>query len=224
MGDDSTISGANADYRAEREEMVRTQIEKRGVRDARVLEAMRKVPRHEFVPVGSRACAYEDKPLPIGHGQTISQPYMVGLMTSLLQLDPNDRVLEIGTGSGYQAAVLSLLVREVFSVERIPELAESASMRLKRLGYRNVQVFQGDGTVGLPIHAPYDAILVTAGSPHLPQNLCDQLADGGRLVCPVGARDIQHLIRVIRQGEHFCQEEGIGCVFVPLVGENGWVG
>jgi protein-L-isoaspartate(D-aspartate) O-methyltransferase len=195
---------------------------KRGIRDPRVLEAMRTVPRHVFVPLPMRASAYEDRPLDIGQGQTISQPYMVAHMTEQLRLRPEDRVLEIGTGSGYQAAVLAVLAREVFSVERYEELARGARMRLDAQGLRNVTVLIGDGTRGCPEHAPYDAIVVTAAAPRLPEALLEQLAVGGRLVCPVGGREYQSLMRVTRREDGFVAEEGIHCMFVPLIGEQGW--
>lgn len=210
------------DYAAQRVRMVRRQLEDRGIRDERVLEAMRTVPRHRFVPPSLHNVAYEDRPLEIGHGQTISQPYMVGLMTELLALRPTDRVLEIGTGSGYQAAVLSTLAGHVYSIERIEELARKAARLLIELGYDRVTILTGDGTSGLPEYAPYDGIIVTAGAPRVPAALKEQLAPGGRLVCPVGPRDLQHLVRVIRDGNVFRQDEGIGCVFVPLLGADGW--
>lgn len=210
------------DYSALRLAMVRKQLESRGIRDRRVLEAMRVVPRHRFIPEARRYAAYDDMPLEIGYGQTISQPYMVGLMTQMLEVQPSDRILEIGTGSGYQAAVLALLAHEVFTVERVPELARRAQQTLYELGYDNVRVYEGDGTHGLPECAPYDGIIVTAGAPHVPQALKEQLADGGRLVCPVGPRGMQHLVRIVRRADRFCEEEGIGCIFVPLIGADGW--
>lgn len=202
--------------------MVQTQLADRGIRDARVLEAMRMVPRHLFVPDTLRRFAYQDRPLEIGGGQTISQPYMVGLMTQLLALGPRDNVLEIGTGSGYQAAVLSLLAAHVDSIERMEFLAIAARDRLRSLGYDNITVLVGDGTLGNPAGAPYDAIVVTAGSPRVPAALKEQLAPEGRLICPVGSPDVQRLVRVVRENDSFREEEGIGCIFVPLIGENGW--
>jgi protein-L-isoaspartate(D-aspartate) O-methyltransferase len=206
----------------ERSDMVERQIADRGVRDARVLEAMRRIPRHEFVPEQFRTSAYEDRPLPIGYGQTISQPYMVGSMTEALQLRPEDHVLEVGTGSGYQAAILGLLSATVVSVERIPELAAIAEARLRGLGFANVTVRIGDGTQGSPDSAPYDAILVTAGGPAAPETLKQQLRMGGRLLCPVGPRDAQQLSLIRRTASGFTEHLGVGCVFVPLIGNEGW--
>lgn len=203
--------------------MVTGDIETRGVRDPRVLAAMRAVPRHRFVPADLADQAYTDEPLPIGHGQTISQPYVVALMTEALQLQPTDRVLEIGTGSGYAAAVLSHIASEVWTIERLPELAEHAKQVLDELGIGNVHVEIGDGTLGWPSAAPYDAIVVTAGGPSVPPALTAQLADGGRLVIPVGptARS-QSLVRVTRRGADLQQEDLGGVRFVPLVGAQGW--
>lgn len=203
-------------------EMVRAQVAARGVRDPRVLDAMARVPRGEFVPVAAREQAYEDRPVPIGAGQTISQPYMVGAMTELLGPWPRGRVLEVGTGSGYQAAVLALLAREVVSVERHAALARQAAGVLARLGLRNVAIHVGDGTLGWPPGAPYDAIIVTAGAPALPHSLAGQLADGGRLVCPVGDRETQELIVLDRRGDQWQETRQTRCVFVPLVGAEGW--
>ena len=210
------------DYDSERERMVRTQIEARGVRDRRVLEAMRAVPRHLFIPGHTIGSAYRDSPLPIGQGQTISQPYIVALMTELLELRGKEKVLEIGTGSGYQAAILSQLAGRVISVERIPQLAQEAADLLARLGYENVHVKVGDGTLGWPAEAPYDAIMVTAASPQVPEPLKEQLADGGRLVVPVGPRWTQDLVRIRRMGDQLHTETLIGVAFVPLIGEHGW--
>lgn len=202
--------------------MVREQIESRGIHDLRVLEAMRSVPRHLFVPPELIWEAYDDNPLPIGEGQTISQPYMVAWMTELLRLKGEEKVLEVGTGSGYQAAILGRLAREVWSVEKEESLARQAEERLRRLGLDNVRVVVGDGSRGLPEHAPYDAVMVTAGSPNIPQPLLEQLAEGGRLVIPVGPSSLQMLNLVIREGNDFRREEKGGCVFVPLVGKFGW--
>lgn len=210
-------------YAGEREAMVRHQIASRGIADRRLLAALRAVPRHCFVPPEIQRRAYEDRPLEIGSGQTISQPYMVAKMTELLELTPQSRVLEIGTGSGYQAAVLAELVAEVISVERFPELAETARERLDALEYGNVTVVVGDGTLGWLELAPYDGIVVTAAAPAIPQALQSQLALGGRLVCPVGSRDLQQLKIVARDAEdHFTEHESIRCMFVPLVGREGW--
>lgn len=205
-----------------REHMVASQIAGRGVTSPRVLGAMRRVPRHLFVPRPEQGQAYEDHPVPIGFGQTISQPYMVGAMTEWLDLAADERVLEIGTGSGYQAAVLSLLVREVITIERHPELARQAAERLRGLGYDNVSVITGDGTLGHAEGAPYDAILVTAGSPAVPEQLPGQLAVGGRLVCPAGGRDCQRLIKITRTARGFEETKGFACLFVPLIGAQGW--
>jgi len=206
----------------ERVAMVREQIISRGVRDEVVLRALEDVPRHCFVPEDLAGEAYRDRPLPIGKGQTISQPYMVAIMTSLLNLGPEDRVLEIGTGSGYQAAVLAQIVRQVVTIERIEPIAEQARRRLESLGVANATVHVGDGTLGWPSEAPYNGIIVTAGGPSVPQTLLEQLADGGRLVCPVGEYRSQRLVIQTRHGNGFTPEYGISCVFVPLIGKHGW--
>jgi protein-L-isoaspartate(D-aspartate) O-methyltransferase len=203
-------------------EMVSTQLERRGVKDSRVLQAMRCVPRHEFVPEQSRGAAYADEPLAIGGGQTISQPYIVAAMTAALGLSGLERVLEIGTGCGYQAAVLSLLCREVYSVECRPELARAAAARLEGMGLENVHVHCGDGSVGLKDFAPYDAILLAAAAPTVPEPLLEQLNDRGRLIAPIGREDRQHLILVRRRDGEFVTERGEGCRFVPLMGRHGW--
>jgi protein-L-isoaspartate(D-aspartate) O-methyltransferase len=202
--------------------MIETQLRRRGITDAAVLGAMEFVPRHEFVPEEFRARAYDDVPLPIGDGQTISQPYIVAAMTAALQLRPDDRVLEIGAGCGYQAAILSRLTREVFSVERWSKLAWSASARLERLGYANVHVHCGDGTLGLQEFAPFDAILVAAAAPAIPEPLLAQLAEGGRMIVPVGDVEHQELKLVEKRGESFRKTTLEGCRFVPLVGYHGW--
>lgn len=209
-------------FTRERLRMVQEQIAWRGVSDQRVLAAMRRVPRHQFVLAADQNHAYADGPLPIGEGQTISQPYIVALMSELLQLNGDEIVLEVGTGSGYQAAVLSCLVREVHSIERIPSLAERARQALKANGYLNVQVHTGDGSNGLPEHAPYGGILVAAAAPHAPQPLLDQLAEGARLVVPIGGRSGQVLQVWQRQGKRFEREDNIPVAFVPLRGEHGW--
>ena len=211
-----------ADDVQRRDAMVTHQLIRRGIHDQHVLQAMREIPRHLFVPPGHRAMAYEDMPLPIGCDQTISQPLMVALMTEALRLCGHERVLEIGTGSGYQAAILGRSSRVVFSLERLPALANQARSILASLHLKNVHVLVGDGTLGLPEHAPYDAIVVTAGAPHLPQPLIDQLNSDGRLVIPVGDRVEQVLMRVTktRTGPH--TEQLGGCRFVPLIGRQGW--
>jgi protein-L-isoaspartate(D-aspartate) O-methyltransferase len=202
--------------------MVHGQLTSRGIRDARVLDAMRRVPRDAFVPRESRGLAYTDRALPIAGGQTISQPYMVALMTEALELQPADRVLEVGTGSGYQAAILGELAARVTTIERHAELADGARATLASLGYANVTVVVGDGSRGWPEGAPYDAILVAAGSPRVPPSLTTQLADGGRLVVPVGPREHQTLTLVRRVGGQLVEATREGCVFVPLIGEEGW--
>lgn len=206
------------EFRDERESMVRDQIEAQGVRDPRVLAAIRKVPRDNFVPSDVRTMAYADTPLPIGFGQTISQPYVVAFMSEALELKPEDRVLEIGTGSGYQAAVLSLLAREVYSIEIVQSLAQQAEERLKNLGYANVHIRAGDGYRGWPEAAPFDAIIVTAAPDHIPQALVDQLREGGRLVLPLGRYE-QDLIRIRRTPKGTTRESLLPVRFVPMTGE-----
>jgi len=202
--------------------MVTEQIQARGIHDVAVLTAMLRVPRHFFVEAALRERAYEDTPLPIGERQTISQPYMVARMTEALSLPQHARVLEIGTGSGYQAAILGVIAAEVISVERHEPLASQARDRLVRLGYLNVRVFVGDGTRGWPDAAPYDGIVVTAGAPAVPEGLRQQLSDGGRLVIPVGNEFIQQLTVVTRRADEFVVQVTEGCSFVPLIGEHGW--
>lgn len=209
-------------YETMRLAMVEHQIAARGIHDPRVLDALRGVPRHLFVPPGFEREAYGDSPLPIGQGQTISQPYIVGLMTALLEVGPADRVLEVGAGSGYQAAVLARLAEKVITVERLPEVASLARRNLEREGARNVEVLVGDGTIGRPESAPYQGILVTAAAPQVPAPLLEQLADGGRLVAPIGGPEIQELVRVVRRGDRFGYEHAGPVRFVPLVGEHGW--
>ena len=201
-----------------REEMVATQIAARGVKDPKTLAAMRRVPRHLFVPEGARTQAYEDHPLAIGHGQTISQPYIVGFMTEAAGMRGGETVLEIGTGSGYQAAVLSQIAARVFTIEIVAPLAASSAALLKRLGYANVAVRAGDGYLGWPEAAPFDAILVTAAAPKIPAPLKEQLKDGGRLVLPVGD-DWQELIVVTRRGERFEENRLLAVRFVPMTGK-----
>ena len=206
------------DRRAERESMVERQVATRGIHDAAVLDALRIVPRHQFVPLLARGEAYSDRPLPIGFDQTISQPYIVALMTELAEVQPGDRVLEIGTGSGYQAAVLASMGCTVFTIEIVNPLAERAAETLERLGYGSIQVRAGDGYVGWPEEAPFDAILVTAAPPRIPQPLLDQLADGGHLVAPVG-EDIQHLTVVTRAADDLNRRVVLPVRFVPMTGE-----
>jgi len=210
------------EYALERGLMVDRQIALRGIKDQRVLDAMRKVPRHHFVPANMQPYAYEDGPLSIGQGQTISQPYIVALMTEMLGLKGSEKVLEVGTGSGYQAAILCELAESVYSIERHTTLADAARERLEKAGYNNFTITSGDGTLGWQEYAPYDAILVTAAAPHVPQTLLDQLADGGRLVIPVGERFVQTLQTWIRKENDFSMNENIRVVFVPLIGEQGW--
>jgi protein-L-isoaspartate(D-aspartate) O-methyltransferase len=212
----------SSDFPQARLRMVATQLRKRGIHDERVLRAFEEIPRHAFVDAALGAEAYSDRPLPIGFGQTISQPYIVARMTENLQTMPDHRVLEVGTGSGYQAAILSRLVRSVFTIERIPSLVERSRETLARLGITNVVQRVGDGSVGWMTHAPYQGIVVTAGAPVTPQALLKQLAEGGRLIIPTGTRDAQRLRVVTRRGDRFMEEESIGCAFVPLIGEEGW--
>jgi len=214
----SRASNDDDSQRQARERMVREQIANRGVRDARVLAAMRKVPRHLFVPEAFQASAYSDQPLPIGHRQTISQPYIVAFMSEAMELKPGDRVLEIGTGSGYQAAILAELVREVYSIEIVEPLGKEAAARLKDLGYERVKLRIGDGYRGWPEAAPFDAIMVTAAPDHVPPALVEQLREGGRLVLPVG-RFAQDLLRVRRTAKGIVRENLLPVRFVPMVGE-----
>jgi protein-L-isoaspartate(D-aspartate) O-methyltransferase len=201
--------------------MVETQLAGRGIRDARVLEAMRKVPRHRFLPPERVDLAYADQAVPLELGQTISQPYVVAAMTEALRIGPEDRVLEVGTGSGYQAAVLAHLADVVYTVERIGSLAATAERLLGELGLGKVHVRVGDGSLGWPEHAPYDAIVVTAAAPSVPPALRDQLSDdGGRLVAPVGGPALQQLTRYVREGTTFVSETLMGCRFVPLVEDD----
>ena len=202
--------------------MVDRHVAGRGIADPRVLDALRTVPRHCFLPEEKRAEAYSDHPVQIACGQTISQPYIVALMTELLDLLPNERVLEIGTGSGYQTAILAALASEVVSVERHAPLAETARETLARLGFENVAVHVGDGTLGWPETAPYDAVLFTAGAPAVPEPVKQQLSIGGRLVIPVGGRTRQQLLKLVRTTAGFETVSSIPCVFVPLIGEQGW--
>ncbi len=210
------------EFARERARMVEDQLLGRDITDRRVLEAMGSVPRHAFVPPEMTHLAYADAPLPIGFRQTISQPYIVALMTQLCHLRGGETVLEVGTGSGYQAAILARLARQVYTLERIPELAQGAKKVITRLGIRNVEVVECDGSLGLPEHAPYQAIIVSAAAPRPPQPLKEQLADGGSLVLPVGGREGQTLERWRRKGDDFSRERITGVAFVPLLGDHGW--
>ena len=211
-----------SEYWQERERMVNEQLVQRGIADERVLEAMRKVPRHLFIESSLRDKAHDDGPLPIGHSQTISQPYMVALMAEALQLKGNEKVLEVGTGSGYEAAVLAELCAQLISVERLEELAVQARERLTALGYGNVQILVGDGTLGCREYEPYDAIVVSAASPCIPRPLVEQLKTGGSLVLPIGEEDLQSLVR-LHKTERKLNEDYLGeCRFVKLIGTHGW--
>ncbi|HAP67458.1 MAG TPA: protein-L-isoaspartate O-methyltransferase [Nitrospinae bacterium] len=210
------------DYESERKIMVAEQLIVRGIKDRRVLDAMGKVPRHLFVEEALRSRAYGDYPLPIGEKQTISQPYMVALMTESLELKGNEKVLEIGTGSGYQSAVLAELCDKVYSVERIKSLAVRARKQLDLLGYMNVAIKIFDGTYGWLEHAPYDAIIVTAGAPDIPKIIVDQLSAGGRMVIPIGDEFSQTLVKVEKKKYGITTTNICGCVFVKLVGNHGW--
>jgi len=213
-----TTGAAGPDFATLRSAMVTNQIAARGIEDARVLAAMRRVPRHEFVPAELVPLAYADRPLPIGEGQTISQPYIVALMTELLEPEPEDRILEVGTGSAYQAAVAAQLVAEVYTIEIVPELARSAAERLDRLGVANVTVREGDGYLGWPEHAPFDGILVTAGADHVPSPLVEQLAPGARMIIPVGDPAVEQVLKVVekRSDGSVTTRDVIPVRFVPL--------
>jgi protein-L-isoaspartate(D-aspartate) O-methyltransferase len=208
----------------ERERMVSMQLEGRGIEDARVLAAMRSVPRHEFVPPELMEHAYLDEPLPIGEGQTISQPYIVALMSEALQLRGGERVLEIGTGSGYQAAILATMGAEVFTIERLRSLADAAERRLRRLGYDRVRVRCSDGNDGWPDVAPFDAVLITAAAREIPRGPLQQLKPLGRMVLPIGDEEAQQLVRVWRTEQGFREDYLGGCRFVKLIGRHGWEG
>lgn len=214
--------GARGEYKGTREEMVEQQLRERGIADEKVLSAMRRVPRHRFVDAALASRAYGDHALPIGGGQTISQPYMVALMSEALRLSGGERILEIGTGSGYQTAVLAEFTPRLFSIERHADLARSAAATLKDLGYANVILKTGDGTIGWPEHGPYDRIVVTAGAPDVPPALFDQLAEGGLLVIPIGDREVQTLEVIVKERGKALSRRLIECAFVPLVGREGW--
>ncbi len=212
-----------ADFPAQqRARMVREQLRARGIRDERVLAAMSKVPREEFLSIENASNAYGDYPLPIGAGQTVSQPYIVAAMVEALHVQPEDCVLEVGTGTGYQAAILGELAAEVWTIERHAELAEKAREILGGLGYTNVHVIHGDGSLGLPLHAPFHKILVAAAAPRVPDRLIEQLSDGGTLVIPVGTRTEQQLQVLRKIGDQLSVKTSDACRFVPLVGEQGW--
>ena len=214
-------SAADPTRQAERDRMVERQIEARGVKDPAVLGAMRRVPRHQFVPGLYASQAYWDGPVPSGHSQMISQPYVVAFMTEALRLHSDDKVLEIGTGTGYQTAILAELARDVFSIEIVKPLADQAAEKLKELGYTNVQVRAGDGYQGWPQHAPYDAIIVTAAPDHIPQPLLDQLTLGGRLILPLGKKHSQSLVLIRRTHSGFEHTTLLPVAFVPMTGEAG---
>jgi protein-L-isoaspartate(D-aspartate) O-methyltransferase len=209
-------------FAAYRKEMVNKQIWARGIADEKILSVFRKIPRHLFVDEKERGKAYSDHPLSIGYNQTISQPYMVALMTNHLNLTGKERVLEIGTGSGYQAAVLSALAKEVYTIEKIEPLAEKAASILKALSITNVHIIVGDGSLGLPKDAPFDRIIITAGSPDIPLPLAEQLNEGGILVIPIGTRHIQELIVARKEMGELIKKKECGCIFVPLLGKYGW--
>lgn len=225
MSGNGNRAWAPADFDAARREMVARQIRDRNIRSPRVLEAMAAVPRHLFVPPEHVLEAYGDAPLAIGEGQTISQPFMVAAMADALSLEGTERVLEVGAGSGYQAAVLSLLAREVIAVEAQPALLAPTRERMARLGYANVRIEEGDGSLGWPpgaVDTKYDAILVTAAAPAVPPPLVEQLAEGGRLVIPVGTPEQQELLRIVKRQGRTTQKSLFACRFVPLIGRYGW--
>lgn len=218
----SSLQGPWPDRPRQRELLVAL-LRDRGITDERVLQAMNTIPREAFVPDENVALAYEDRPLPIGFGQTISQPYTVAFMCQALHLQPTDKVLEVGTGSGYGAAVLSRLAREVVTIERLPDLAEQARLRLQRLQITNVRVYTGDGTLGVPEEAPFDGIVVTAGGEHLPQAYVEQLQDGGRIVIPLGDDPRQQSMWRFRKRWGQVEAENLGdFLFVPLIGADSW--
>lgn len=210
------------EWKHERKRMVKEQISARGIKDERVIDVMNRVPRHIFVEKTYYHQAYNDYPLPIGYGQTISQPYMVAMMTELLELKSDEKVLEIGTGSGYQTAILASLCAKVYSIERIAELTKRARTTLDSLGFQNVNLMVGDGSIGWPDYSPYDGIIVTAGAPEIPNALIEQLAENGRLVIPVGDEFSQVLNLVRKHKGRIYRKEFFGCTFVPLVGKGGW--
>lgn len=212
----------NKDYKHLRNRMIKTQLKERGIKDESIVEAFRTVPRHLFVPESYKKQAYSDRPLPIGDNQTISQPYIVALMTQILQVIEDDKVLEIGTGSGFQAAILAELACEVFTVERKSNLQEKAKYIHRSLDITNITYSVGDGTVGWSEHSPYSKIIGTGGVPDVPSSVVDQLADPGRMVIPVGNRRQQRLYTVVKEDREVSYKKGVYCSFVPLVGEYGW--
>jgi len=211
------------DFSLLRKRMVDEQLVRRGIKDPEVLEAFYKVERHKFVPQDLVSCAYADFPVSIGEGQTISQPYIVALMTESLKLSEKEKVLEVGTGSGYQAAILAELAKEVYSMERFGSLAQKARLLLGELGYTNVKIREGDGTLGWPEEMPFDRIIITAASPRIPLPLTEQLADNGKMILPLGESFSQMLTLIEKKGQKLSMQEICGCVFVPLVGKFGWV-
>jgi protein-L-isoaspartate(D-aspartate) O-methyltransferase len=221
-GNGHALTTTGAEFEASRRDMVARQIRERGIHSQRVLDAMESVPRHLFVAPEHIRRAYADEPLPIGEGQTISQPFMVAAMADALSLEGHERVLEVGAGSGYQAAVLSLLAHDVIAIETQPRLAASSRERLARLGYANIRVEDGDGSLGWPAGAPYDAILVTAAAPAVPPPLVEQLAEGGRIVIPVGGTQQQELLRIVKRDGRTSRISLYACRFVPLLGRHGW--
>ena len=210
------------EFTALREQMVETQLIPRGITDQRVLDAMRRVPRHLFAGGSNLRNAYDDMALPIGEGQTISQPYMVAIMTELLELTGTEKVLEIGTGSGYQGAILAELAHELYTIERIAVLAERAASTFRSLSYQNIHVRTADGSLGWPEEAPFDRIIITAAAPKIPEPLMMQLGMNGMLVIPVGSRFSQTLLKIRKTGKGLIEEHHTPCVFVPLIGEYGW--
>ncbi len=205
-----------------RDAMVENQLIPRGIKDRRVLDSMRRIPRHLFIDKSMWYEAYDDMALPVGEGQTISQPYMVAVMTELLELRGDEKILELGTGSGYQAAILAELSREVYTIERVQSLSNKAGETLRRLGYGNIHRKVGDGTLGWPEAAPFDRILITAGAPDVPEPLIEQLSEGGIILAPVGDRFSQQLVKAVKLKGKLSKEYHIPCMFVPLVGKYGW--
>ena len=210
------------DYEELRELMVKMQLIPRGIKDERVLNAMKKVPRHLFVEDSFKQKAYDDTALSIGEGQTISQPYMVAIMTELMELKGDEKILEVGTGSGYQAVILAELAREVYTIERVASLANKAKEKFSAIGYNNIHIMVGDGTLGWQEEAPFDRIIITAGGPKVPEPLIEQMSEDGIIVAPIGDRFTQLLLKIIKSEGRISKEEFIPCVFVPLIGAYGW--